>query len=344
MSKERVIVTGAAGFIGHHLVDYLLKHTEWDIVIIDKLSYSSKGMQRLIDINALNNPRVRLYTFDLITPLSEGITRDLQDVTYILHLAAETHVDNSIADPAHCIQNNVMSTTYLLEFARTLPNLKLFLYFSTDEVVGSALSPTTKTPEVHANKHFKIMYQEYDRHFPTNPYAASKSASEQVCNAYHNTYKLPLIITNVMNVYGIRQYIEKFIPLCIKKIQQDEPILIHSYPGCKHTGSRFYIEASKVADAIMFIVNHGEIGDRYNITGEKEVTNLEIAQKIATILNKPLKYELTDNHSKRPGFDTRYCLDGSKLLNMGWDLNPNFDANLEQVVKWTLEHPEWLEP
>lgn len=327
MRGKTIILTGGCGFIGHYLVEILLKTTDYQIIIIDKLSYSSMGFKRIEAIGALSHPRLSILTYDISVPISEGVVSECKDAQIIIHMAAETHVDKSIADPVYCIQNNVMSTVYLLEFAKKLKKLEKFLYFSTDEVYGPAL-----------DKYFR----ETDCHNPTNPYSASKSASEQICLSYLNTYKLPIMICNVMNVYGERQYAEKYIPLCIKRLLNDEPIIVHSYPNCVKAGSRHYIHAKQVADAVCFILNNGQIGEKYNIKGEKEVDNLELAQKIASIVGKPLKYELVDFHNDRPGHDVRYALDDSKLEKLGWRPDNNFETSLKNMVEWTLRHKSWL--
>lgn len=244
-------------------------------------------------------------------------------------MAAETHVDNSIKDPELFINNNIVSTFKLLEYARTLKNLKIFFYFSTDEVFGPALGDT--------------LYKEWDRHKPTNPYSASKSAAEQICIAYENTYKIPIMIVNVMNAFGEKQHVEKFIPLCIKRILNGEKIYIHSYPDKKESGTRFYIHARNIASAVLFLIKNGKIGEKYNISGEKEVSNLDMAKFIAKVMDMPLNYEMVDFHSLRPGHDLRYGLDGSKLIDMGWKMPVSFEQSLEKMIKWTLEHQEWLE-
>jgi len=217
----------------------------------------------------------------------------------------------------------------MLEYARIIPNLKLFFYFSTDEVFGPALGDK--------------LFKEWDRHKPTNPYSASKSAAEQICISYENTFKTPLIIVNVMNAFGERQHVEKFIPLCIKKILNDEKIFIHSYPDKKTSGTRFYIHGRNIADAVLFLIKNGTIGEKYNISGEKEVSNLEMAQMIASIMKKELNFEMVDFHGNRPGHDLRYGLDGSKLFHMGFELPLNFEESLKKTVQWTLENQKWLE-
>jgi dTDP-glucose 4,6-dehydratase len=328
MSKT-ILLTGGCGFIGHHFAEHIIKNTDWNVVIIDMLSYASKGLERLKNNKLINNNRVKIITYNLCSPISVGLSKEIGDVNYIVHMAAETHVDNSIKDPVYVIENNIKSTVNLLEYARGLKSLEIFFYFSTDEVFGPALGDK--------------LYIENDRHNPTNPYSASKSAAENICISYENTYKIPLMIVNVMNAFGERQHVEKFIPLCIKKILNNEKIFIHSYPNKLQSGSRFYIHARNISSAVLFLINNGKLGEKYNISGEKEVSNLELAQMIAKIMNKTLIYEMVDFHSDRPGHDLRYGLSGEKLRDLGWNPKFNFEQSLEKTVRWTLENSEWLE-
>jgi len=331
MSKT-ILITGGCGFIGHHFVEHVYLNTDWNIIIIDKLSYASNGFGRLRDTGCLNKDRIKVFTNDLINPISEGLQKEIgTTINFIVHMAAETHVDNSIKEPKLFFDNNINSTLNLLEYSKTLKNLELFFYFSTDEVFGPALGDT--------------LFKEWDRHKPTNPYSASKSAGEQICIAYENTYKVPLIIVNVMNAFGERQHVEKFIPLCIKKILNNETVYIHSYPDKKESGTRFYIHARNIASAVLFLIKKGTIGEKYNIAGEREVSNLEMAQFIAKFLSKELNYEMVDFHSNRPGHDLRYGLDGSKLFNMGFKLPVDFEESIRKTVQWTLlkENIKWLE-
>ena len=327
---KTIIITGGCGFIGHHFVEHVYTNTDWNIIILDKLSYASNGFERLRDTGFLNNERIKIFTNDLVNPIPEGLAKELgNSINYIVHMAAETHVDNSIKDPALFIRNNIDSTLNMLEYARTLKNLETFFYFSTDEVFGPALNDT--------------LFKEWDRHKPTNPYSASKSAAEQLCISYENTYSIPLMIVNVMNAFCERQHVEKFIPLCMKKILNDETIYIHSYPDKKTPGTRFYIHGRNIANAVLFLIKNGKIGEKYNISGEKEVSNLEIAQMIAKFIGKELKYEMVDFHSNRPGHDLRYGLDGTKLFEMGFELPVNFEESLRKTVEWTLQNRKWLE-
>jgi dTDP-glucose 4,6-dehydratase len=340
--RKIALMTGGCGFIGHHFVEYLIETSDYDLVIIDKLSYASMGYERLRALKPEfgdqigrvldKSSRIRIFSHDLCNPIPEGMAHELDPsrIDIIVHMAAETHVDNSIVDPVPFVQNNVLSTLHLLEFARTLPNLRAFFYFSTDEVFGTAPSDSPG-------------FVEDAPHNPTNPYSASKSASEMICLAYFNTYGLPLMSVNCMNAFGERQHPEKFIPICIDKILKGEEISIHAYPGGKKAGSRFYIHARHIADAVMFLLNNGKRGEKYNIKGEQEVDNLELAQMIADILGKPLNYSLFDRPVERPGHDLRYALDGTKLEQIGWVPPSSFREGLEKVVQWTLAHPHWLD-
>jgi dTDP-glucose 4,6-dehydratase len=328
MSKK-VLITGGCGFIGHHVVEHFLLNTDYEISIIDKLNYASFGLDRLRSIPCDKDPRVKVFTTDLSYPLSQGLKQELGDVNTIIHMAAESHVDNSIKEPRVFFQNNINGTVEMLEYARELDSLENFFYFSTDEVYGYA-------PD-------GVDYKEWDRHKPTNPYSAAKSAAENICVAYENTYKIPIMSVNVMNAFGERQHVEKFIPMTIKNILHGNKVLIHSYPNKERAGSRFYIHARNIAEAVLFLTKKGELGEKYNIVGEKEVDNLELAQFIANVVDKPLNYEMVDFHSKRPGHDLRYSLCGEKMNSIGWQIPVGFEEALTKTIKWTLENQRWLE-
>lgn len=335
---KRVLITGGNGFMGHHLIEHILKNTDWDIVNIDRLSYSSEGFDRVKDINAFDNKRVTTYTYDLTNPISEGLKKELGDeYDYVLHVAAESHVDNSIDHPRPFIINNVQSTITMLEFAK-LVKPKKFLYFSTDEVYGSA--PKDRD------------YKEGDRHNSGNPYSASKSASEQIVRAYSNTYRIPCVITNTMNILGERQHPEKYLPKVINYVLDGKTLPIHSNAEKTKAGTRFYIHARNVADGVLFVLeNTDETLDNYdaslgnfNIVGEKELDNLELAQIIAKNVGKELKYEMVDFHSSRPGHDLRYALCGEKMAKLGWQPPHSIEDSIKNIVEWSLmeENKRWL--
>ena len=329
--SNRCLVTGGAGFIGHHLVEEIFKNTNWDIVILDRLNYASSGLERLRDIGAYDNPRIIILTLNMAEKFPEGIIKEIGNIDFICHLAAETHVQRSIEDPEPFIKSNVLGTFYLLEFAKQLKNLKKFLYFSTDESFGDA-------PE-------GVHYKENDRLNPKNPYAATKVGGEMLVNAYMNTYKLPAMTSYCMNVFGERQHPEKYVPLCIKKIIDGDTIRVHINSKTGKPGSRHWIHARNVANAVLFLLEKGINGEKYNIVPKTELDNLEIAQLIAKYMNKEFKYELEDYHSTRAGHDPRYALDGTKMYELGWKLPVNFEESFKKTIEWgtSKEHKKWIE-
>lgn len=331
----KILVTGGNGFIGHHFCEHILKNTDWEIIVMDRLSYAANGFERLKEVNCYDQKRVRHFCHDFTMPINDGLLGEIKDVDYIVHMGAETHVDNSISDPRPFVRSNVLGTMEILEFARKCTNLKLMVYFSTDEVFGPA--PVETVPNG---------YREWDRYNSTNPYSASKAAGEELCLAWANTFGVPLIITHTMNVFGERQHPEKFIPKVIRKVLAGETITIHSDPSKTISGSRYWIHARNVAEAVLFLINNERethiLREKYNIVGEREVSNLEMAQTIARILGRELKYEMIDFHSSRPGHDLRYGLDGSKLFSMGHQYPKTFEDSLQKTIQWTLENPKWL--
>lgn len=339
---KRILVTGGAGFIAHHFINYILKNTDWEIVSLDRLDYSG-NLNRLNEVvmqySEQERKRVKIVYHDLKAELNPQICNTIGDIDYIAHLAAGSHVDRSIDFPMEFVQDNVIGTVNILNYARQVKDLKLFIYFSTDEVFGPA-------PE-------GIKFKEYDRYNSTNPYSASKAAAEELVVAYQNTYTLPCIITHTMNVFGERQHPEKFIPMCIKKIRDGQTITIHSNKEKTKAGSRHYIHADDVADALYFLITLSSYMSntdqysvskcpKYNIVGAEELDNLELALLIADIENKGLMYDMIDFHSSRPGHDLRYALDGSLMEELGWSPKP-VKERLKQVVNWTLENDRWLE-
>jgi dTDP-glucose 4,6-dehydratase len=325
----RVLVTGGCGFVGHHFVEQILKNTCWEIVVVDRLNYASEGFDRLRDIKCFDDKRVLILTADFTNEISGGLSREIGEVDYIFHFGAETHVDRSIERPEEFVVVNVLGTVRLLQFARRQKNLKKFFYFSTDEVFGPAPND--------------VAYKEWDRYNSGNPYAATKAGGEELCLAFGNTYGLPIVITHCMNIFGERQYPEKFIPLVIRSVLNDQKILIHADRTRTIPGSRFWIHARNVAAAVIFLVDRAKTQDKYNIVGEREVNNLDIARFIATVLDKPLRYEMIDFHSSRPGHDLRYALDGKKMAEMGWSIPLSFEQSLEKTIRWYMDNPRWLQ-
>lgn len=329
---KRVLITGGAGFIAHHIVKLILQQTDWEIVTLDRLDCSG-NLNRLYEMLQFlpsdQTKRCKIVYHDLKAPINSLVASRIGQVEYILHLAAGSHVDRSIEYPMEFVLDNVVGTCNILDFARTQAALERFIYFSTDEVFGPA-------PE-------GVRYKEWDRYNSTNPYSASKAGGEELALAYRNTYRLPIQITHTMNVFGERQHPEKFIPSTIAKVRDGKIVTIHSNAEKTKAGSRFYIHADDVADAIHFILIRPEkLGIKFNIVGYQELDNLELAQLIAKIQNKPLLCEMVDFHSSRPGHDLRYALSGDYMAELGWRPQLSVSQRLTQVVNWSLAHPEWL--
>lgn len=340
MAQRTFLLTGAAGFVGHHFVEHILKNTDDTIIGIDALTYSgSLDRLRDIDIDPFNHPRFRHMGYDFRQPAEPNLVRELRGVTHVLHLGAESHVDHSITDPLRFVMANVAGTTNMLNIARNLPSLELFVYFSTDEVFGPV--PLDKNYPGH---------REDDRHNPKNPYAASKSGGEQMTVSFANTYGLPCIITRQMNIFGERQHPEKFIPKVIRSVLEGETVPIHATPDKTQAGMRHYIHARNVADAHLFLLDKkpwqsakGNDVESYHIVGEVEIDNLSLARMIAGHVGGDLRYEMVDFHSSRPGHDLRYALDGAKMRQLGWSPPRTFDESLKKTIEWTLNRRKWLD-
>lgn len=314
----KILLTGSAGFIASHCVQYFLETTDWDIVGWDSLKHKG-DLKRL---RGLHGPR---FHFEKIFIGKDPLVNQYFDV--IINMASDSHVDRSIEDPVPFVKNNVNLTLEMLEYARqTKP--KMFIQISTDEVYG----PMTDKP------HF-----EWDTILPSNPYSASKAAQEALAIAYWRTYGVPVVITNTMNNFGPDQDFEKYIPLIIKKLQAEEVVPVHGTE--EDIGSRYYLHARDHADALKYIIENlpaakfGETDrpDRYNVVGKKRVNNLEMAETIARAVKLPLQYELTDFHSTRPGHDPHYGLTGDKLKALGWEPQIDFDKGIKQTVEWYME-------
>ena len=330
MVPSRVLVTGAAGFVGHHIVDYLLKRTEAHVVFLDRLD-TSGNLGRLAEVIAQDSSypaRTTSVWHDLKAPIGDLVEAQIGDVDCILHLAAGSHVDRSIAYPMEFVQDNVVGTCNLLDFARKKDSLKSLFYFSTDEVFGPA-------PE-------GVFYKEEDRYNPGNPYASTKAGAEELCVAYANTYDFPVIITHCMNIIGIRQHPEKFVPLVMNKVLDGERVYIHSDESLTKAGTRWYISASDVAEAVLHLIEVGQPGQKYNIIGQREIDNRDLALMIADEMGKALDYEMVNFSASRPGWDFRYALDGSKLEKLGWSPRIPVEDEIRHIVRWTLKNPQWL--
>lgn len=334
---NRILCTGASGFIGSHFLEHALLNTKWDIVCIS--SWKHKGtperIEEVLGTNEKWRNRVTVITHDLESPLTERTIKRLGTIDYIVNFAAESHVDRSIETPVPFIQNNVNIALNMLELARILKP-KVFIQISTDEVYGAA-------PE-------GVNHKEWSAIIPSNPYSASKACQESIAISYWRTYGVPVVITNTMNNFGEMQDPEKYMAKVIRLIKKNDIVPVHGKEG--EIGSRYYLHARNHADAVLFILQntvpamyeYGKVmlPDRYNVVGDIELDNLQVARAISDVLNKPLRYELVDHHTSRPGHDRRYALDGSKLKKLGWEPPVEFYPSLKRYIQWTLEHIQWL--
>lgn len=330
---KRLLLTGIAGFAGSHALEHVLINTDWEIVGL--ATFRHRGDPLRLDVDVYDPDRISIYHCDLNSDISHRLADRIGPIDYIWNLAAESHVDRSISDPRPFIENNVSLAITMLEYARIVKP-EVFLQISTDEVYGPAP--------------IEVDFPEWSPIVPSNPYSASKAAQEAIAISYWRTYSVPLIITNTMNLIGERQDTEKFIPSTIAKVHAGKTVTIHGRED--HIGSRFYLHARNHADALLFLTQNRtpapferdihEKPDRFNVRGEREVNNLEMAEMIAHIMDRPFLYELVDHHASRPGHDPRYALDDAKLRKMGWTPPMPLYESLVKTVQWTLANPEWL--
>jgi dTDP-glucose 4,6-dehydratase len=298
-----IVITGGCGFIGSFLVKSLMdKHPSARIIIIDRLTYASRGLQRVRQHLLKDN--VELWTWDLGVEISDGMLAEMGDIQIIYHLAAHTHVDTSIQKPNEVVQNNIMCTLGTLDLARRCSKLQCFLLFSTDEVFGTCLRN-------------QMPYTEKDLLNPSNPYSASKAASELIAKAFHNTYGVPLKIVRCMNVLGFSQDAEKFVPKIIQCALKGETLKLHC-DSHGVWGSRGYLGANDASRAAMFVAEKGVVGEVYNIPCAQEIDNLEVVEIIEETLGCKIKRSGIVFDETRPGHDMRYAIDGDKIFALGW--------------------------
>lgn len=329
-----ILITGGAGFIGRSFVAKVLKETDWNIVVLDSLSYAGDA-NRLATSDGFDTSRVRILWHDLRAPISETLAARIGPVRYIANIASESHVERSISDPAGFIMANCALAVHMLEYAR-VAKPDVFLQISTDEVYGPAA-------EGHAHR-------EWECHIPSNPYAASKSAQESFAISYWRTFGVPVVITNTMNNFGESQHAEKFVPLCVNKIINRESITVHGETltdGTFKSGSRFWLHADNHADALLHILRNlppaaypeADRPSRWHIAGDREITNLEIVEMISNQLGIQADVEPVNFHASRPGHDLRYALDGTAIQLAGWTPPVDFENSFKSAVS-ALSSPD----
>lgn len=335
---KRVLITGIGGSIGIHMFDHIMVNTDWEVVGID--SYRHKGQFDRISQSLDNTPdykkRLKSITHDLTAPLSPRQIKDIGHIDYVINLASLADVWESVEDPVPFVRNNVDIALNMLEYAR-VAKPEAFIQFSTDEVYGPAAIDQG--------------HPEWSTILPSNPYSASKACQEAIAISYWRSYGVPVIITNTMNNFGQYQGSTKYPVIIQKKLMADEEIEVHASSDGQ-IGSRFYIHSRNASDAILFILNNTkphmhvpgsvDMPDRYNVVGSIRMDNLELAQNIAGLMGKDLKYKLVDFHSKEPGHDLHYGLDGTKLESLGWKSPTSFDESMKATIDWQTAHPDWI--
>lgn len=344
----RVLITGASGFIGSHFLDYFTRFGGFEYETSGLDSFWHKGQYtRLDDLVAEKGEfPFHVYRHDLSVPIDDTLIKkmhaDTHPFDYIINLASNSAVERSVHNPVECWRNNCDLILNMLEFARKYPP-RMFVQVSTDEVYGDYVSSGNRNSDNNLGHH------EWDTILPSNPYAASKAAQEALCIAYWRSYKLPIVICNTMNNIGERQDQEKFLPRIIGLIAQDKEVIIYA-DNDGSIGSRVYLDAQDHAAAIKWIMKHGAINYdgiermplRYNVCGNTELDNLQVAEHVANKLNKKLKYRIAKADSVRPGYDKRYLLDGTKLHMAGWSHTWAFEQTVDRIIKHVMEKPWWL--
>jgi dTDP-glucose 4,6-dehydratase len=332
--SKKVLVTGGAGFIGSHVIRRLVnEYPDYLIFNLDALTYAG-NLENLKDVESKPNYRFEkgdICDIDTVQGLFNHVRFD-----YVVHLAAESHVDRSIHDPMAFLRTNILGTAHLLQAAlKTWNNNfdgKRFYHISTDEVYGS-LGDTG-------------LFLETTPYDPKSPYSASKASSDHIVRAYGNTYGLPVVISNCSNNYGPNQFPEKLIPLFINNIKQGKSLPV--YGDGAYTRDWLYVEDHAVA--IDLILHKGKLGETYNIGGFNEWKNIDLILLMCEIMDRKLKREagssakLITYVTDRPGHDRRYAIDATKLsTELGWQPSLQFNEGLEKTIDWYLDNTEWLD-
>ena len=332
--KKTIMVTGGAGFIGSHLVRlFVNKYPNYKIVNVDKLTYAG-NLANLKDVEDMLN--YKFVKADIVNADEMQQLFDEYKFDGVIHLAAESHVDRSIASPNEFIYTNIVGTANLLNAAKfhwkDQPEDKVFYHVSTDEVYGS-LGDTG-------------LFVEDTSYDPRSPYSASKASSDHLVRAYFHTFKLPVKISNCSNNYGSYQFPEKLLPLFIHNIKNNKPLPVYG----KGENVRDWLWVVDHVRAIDEIYHNGKLGETYNIGGNNEWKNIDLIKLMCSIMDRKLgrdkgtSEKLITYVKDRAGHDLRYAIDSSKLQNeLGWAPSVQFEEGLEKTIDWYLENIDWLE-
>lgn len=340
MNNKTLLITGGAGFIGSALIRHLIENTDYQVVNLDKLTYAG-NLESLEHVSA--SPRYAFEQVDICGGTEvQRVFREHQPAA-IMHLAAESHVDRSIDGPAAFIETNVTGTCVLLEAARAYWNALAddekqqfrFHHISTDEVYGSLSA--------------EGMFTETSPYQPNSPYSASKASSDHMVRAWHETYGLPVLITNCSNNYGAYQFPEKLVPLIILNALAGKSLPIYG----KGDQIRDWLYVDDHARALLRVLEEGRVGETYNIGGHNERTNLQVVKTLCAILDEKRpdhpggisRYEELITHvADRPGHDQRYAIDAEKIeRQLGWVPVETFETGMEKTVDWYLGNDYWCQ-
>ena len=329
---KNILITGGAGFIGSHVIRrFVTNYPDYNIINLDSLTYAG-NLENLRDIEASNNyefVKCDITDKDAIEALFTS-----KNIHSVIHLAAESHVDRSITNPIDFVMTNVVGTVVLLNAFKAHGNVTegRFYHVSTDEVYGTLGDDGKFTEETP-----------YD---PNSPYSASKASSDHFVRAYHETFKLPIVISNCSNNYGSHQFPEKLIPLMIHNIKNNKPLPVYG----KGENIRDWLWVNDHAKAIDVIFHSGKNGETYNIGGNNEWKNIDLVHKLCEIMDQKLGRDAGESAklityvTDRAGHDFRYAIDASKLENeLGWKPSVAFDQGFEKTIDWYLENEAWLE-
>ena len=338
---KRVLITGAGGAIGVHMIAHLMHNTDFEVVALDSFRSDHKGYFDRITKVCEDHPewpaRITVFPHDLSAPFTDRELERIGKIDYVINLASRSDVQNSIDDPLPFVRNNTELMLNMLDYTvRAKP--EVFLHFSTDEVYG----PVAKDSGGH---------KEWAPILPSNPYSASKAMQEALAIAWWRSFGIPLIITNTMNNFGEMQAPSKFPAMIQQKIERGETIKVHAAKNGE-VGTRYYLHSRNAADAVLFILlnvkpvihSHGEIDKpvRLNIVGDAQVSNVELVETISRLMGKTAITEMSYFHDENPGHDLHYGLDGAALAELGWKSPVSFEDSLKETIAWQQANPEWM--